>query len=85
MDLTQTVIIISLFAITIILVACGVSIIYLLRDVRTTIRKTNTILDDAKQITSSVAKPVSSFSEFVMGFKNGFQLINSFVNKNKKS
>jgi hypothetical protein len=83
MDLTQIVIVISLFVITIVLVACGVSVVYLLRDLRTTISKTNEILDDAKEISSSVAKPVSSFSEFVMGFKNGFQLLNTFFNKNK--
>jgi len=85
MDLTQIVIIISLLAITTILVVCGISVVNLLRDLRDTIKKTNLILDDTKQITSSVAQPVSSFSEFVMGFKNGFHIFNSLVNKNKKS
>jgi len=85
MDITQIMIIVSLFVITIVLVACGISVIYLLKDIRVTVGKTNLILDDAKQITGSVAKPVSSFSEFVMGFKNGFHLFNNFFPKDKNS
>lgn len=81
MDITQIVIIISLISITAIIVACGVWMIKILMELKTTLVKTNGILDDAKSITSSVAEPVSSISEFVMGFKNGFAFFNSLFKK----
>lgn len=84
MDLTQIVTTVSLTAITIIIVACGIWVIKLLKEVIITVEKTNSILDDTKLITSSVAQPVSSFSEFVMGFKNGFTLFNNFFPKKCK-
>lgn len=85
MDITQIVIIISLIAITTIVVVSGVWLIRLFKELNTTLKKTNDILDDTHLITSSVAKPVSSISEFVMGFKNGFSFFNNlFDKKNKK-
>lgn len=85
MDITQIVIIISLIAITTIIVVSGVWLIRLFKELNTTLKKTNDILDDTHLITSSVAKPVSSISEFVMGFKNGFSFFNNlFDKKNKK-
>lgn len=83
MDITQIVIIISLLAITTIIVIGGIYFIRLLKDLNITLQKTNLILDDAHTITNSVAKPVSSFSEFLMGLKNGFSFFNNLT-KNKK-
>ena len=85
MDITQIVIIISLIAITTIVVVSGIWLVKLFKELNTTLKKTNDILDDTHLITSSVAKPVSSISEFVMGFKNGFSFFNNlFDKKNKK-
>lgn len=85
MEITQIIIIISLVSITTIIVASGVWLIRLFKELNRTLKKTNEILDDTHLITSSVAKPVSSISEFVMGFKNGFSFFNNlFDKKNKK-
>lgn len=85
MELTQIVIIISLLGITGIIVTSGIWLIKVFKELRITITKTNQILDDAHSITASVAKPVSSISEFLMGFKNGFSFFNNlFDKKNKK-
>ena len=85
MDLTQIVIVVSLILVTGVIVACGVGLYALLRELKITISKTNTILDDTKLITNSVAKPVSSFSEFMMGFKSGMKIFNTVFDKKKKS
>lgn len=77
MDLTQIVIIISLLSISTVVVAVGIYLIKLIKDLRITVNETN-------QIISSVSRPVSSFSEFLMGFKNGFSIFNSFFKKDKK-
>lgn len=85
MDITQIVIISSLLFITTTVVASGIWLIKIFKELKITLTKTNKILDDTQSITSSVAKPISSISEFVMGFKNGFSLINKlFDKKNKK-
>jgi hypothetical protein len=84
MDITQIIIIASLISITIVIIVSGVWLIKLFKELKITLNKTNDILDDAHLITSSVAKPVSSISEFVMGFKNGFSFFNKLFDKKDK-
>ncbi|HEX8923289.1 MAG TPA: hypothetical protein VF828_00965 [Patescibacteria group bacterium] len=84
MDLTQIVVIISLLAITSVIVFSGVWLVNVLKEFRVTVSKVNSILDDTKMITSSVAQPVSTFSEFLMGFRSGVSLFNKLFG-NKKS
>jgi len=77
MDINQIVIIISLLSISTVVVVVGVYLIKLIKDLRVTVNETNKMI-------SSVSKPVNSFSEFLMGFKNGFTFFNSFFKKDKK-
>jgi len=77
MDITQIVIVITLLSISAIIVAVGIYFIKLIQDLRITVSETN-------QILGAVSRPVNSFSEFLMGFKNGFSLFNSFFKKDKK-
>ena len=84
MDITQIIIIVSLIAITTIIVLCGIYFIKFLKDLNITLKKTNLILDDTHIITDSVAKPVSSFSEILMGLKNGFSFFNNLTRDKKK-
>ena len=77
MDITQIVIVITLLSISAIIVAVGIYFIKLIQDLRITVSETN-------QILGAVSRPVNSFSEFLMGFKNGFSLLNSFFSKDKK-
>ncbi len=81
MDITQTIILISIGSISAVVIAGGVWFILILRELKTTINKANSILDDTKMITSSVAQPVSSLSEFLMGFRNGINLFNNLFKK----
>ncbi|MEI8067417.1 MAG: hypothetical protein WCG91_00500 [Candidatus Shapirobacteria bacterium] len=83
MDITQIVIISSLIAVTGVIVGCGIWLILILKEFKTTIIKTNGILDDTKLITASVAEPVSSIAEFISGFKNGVSLFNGLFKKKK--
>jgi hypothetical protein len=84
MELTQIIISISLLAITVIIVISGIYFIQLLKELKNTIIATNSILDDAKSITTSVSRPISSISEFIMGFKNSFSFMNKLFNKSKE-
>ena len=84
MDLTQIIIAFCLLAITAVIVISAIYLISLVKELKNTVAKTTAILDNAQKITGSIARPVSSFSDFLMGFKNGFQLFNSFFDKKKK-
>jgi len=84
MDLTQFFIVLSLVIISLSIGVCTFYLVSLIKDLKTAVVKSTAILDDTQKITGSIAKPVSSFSDFLMGFKNGFQLFNSFFDKDKK-
>lgn len=84
MDLIQVLIVLSLSIVSISVAVCTYYIITLIIELKKTVIKTTSILDDTHLITSSVAKPVSSFSDFLMGFKNGFKLFNTFFDKDRK-
>jgi hypothetical protein len=81
MEITQIIISISLSVITVIIVICAIYFIGLLKELKKTIATTNSILDDAKSITTSVSRPISSISDFIMGFKNSFSFMNKLFNK----
>jgi len=83
MEITQIIISLSLIAITTIIVISGIYFIGLLKELKNTIITTNSILDDAKSITTSVSRPISSISEFIMGFKNSFSFMNKLFNKSE--
>lgn len=85
MDVIQIAIFIVLITISACSVAVTVYFVFLLKDLKLTISKTNNILDDTKQISNSLAQPFNSFSEFVAGFKNGVSLFNSLFEKDKKN
>lgn len=84
MDITQIVIIVSLLAISTVIVVLGIYLVRLIKDITVTVQKTNQILDDTQSITSSIKRPLNSVSEFVMGFKNGINVFNSFFKKEEK-
>ena len=84
MDPTQIVISISLILVASIVVAVGVYIILLIKDLRKSLSLVILILEDTKTISTSIAKPVSSVSEFVMGFKNGFKIFNNILGDDKE-
>lgn len=84
MEITQIIISISLLAVSTVFVISGIYFINLLKDIRITVKKTNSILDDTQSITTSISKPLSSVSEFVMGFKNGMTMFNGFFKKEDK-
>lgn len=83
MDPTQVIITICVSLITVTIIFCAVFFVKLLFDLRRLITEVKPIVSDAGLISSSIAKPVSSISEFIMGFKNGFSIFNNLFPKVK--
>ncbi len=81
MDPVQLTIIIISFILTLLLVLLGIQVWYILKEIRTGIMKTNTMLDDAKKVTSTVGDSVSSMSGIVSGIKAAFSVFKTFKKK----
>ena len=82
-DTAQGVLLFVVVVLTILLVVLGVQIFFILKDIRKTIRKANSVLDDTQVITESVAGPIASISNFTAGIKLGGQVLK--VLKGKKN
>ncbi len=80
----QILLIIVVSVLTSVLTACGIQVFYILKEIRESMKKTNKILDDAGLISSSVAKPISGISEFLMGLKSGAEVIRLLTKKKKE-
>lgn len=83
-DTAQTVLLLALSILTILILILGVQIFFILRELRSTIEKTNKILDDAGTITESVSGPISTLSSVAAGVKTGAFIANLLKRKKKK-
>lgn len=85
METTQLVIIVSIISISAVFVCCGIWFILVLKELKTTIQKASNVIDDAHSMTASIAEPLCSLSEFLMGFKNSLHIFNSLFGKKQKA
>lgn len=81
MDPVQITIIAISFILTLLLVLLGVQVWYILKEIRTAIYKTNTMLDDAKKVTGTVGDSVASMSGVVSGIKAALSVFKTFRKK----
>ena len=75
-DPAQILLFIIILILTTLLIVLGIQVFFILRDLRKTIAKANKVLDDTGQITESVAGPVTSVSNAIMGIKTGATFAN---------
>lgn len=71
----QLLLIVVVLSLTVILVLIGVQFIKILQELRRSLRRLNQILADAKTISRSIAEPVEAASDFVVGLKKGFKIV----------
>lgn len=83
MDPIQLTIIIISFILTLLLVVLGAQVWYIFREIRTSIYKVNTMLDDAKKVTGTVGDSVSSMSGVISGIKAALSVFKTFRSKNE--
>ena len=87
-DPVQIVLLIVIVVLTILLVILGIQIFFILRELRTTVKKTNKILDNAYAITEDIEGPVSALSSLALGLKTGsimtvLKVAKSFLGRNR--
>jgi len=71
----EILLIIIIFLLTLNLLFVGVYIVLVLKDVRTTLNKLNSLLDDAREVSASVKKPVKEISGLIDGVSAGLKAL----------
>lgn len=90
MDPALTIFLLILISVITILIALlGIQVFFILRELRRTIEKTNTVLDSANDITQGIATPLASLGDLTAGFKTAslltaVKLVKSIFTKSSK-
>ena len=82
-DTAQIVLLLVISVLTLLLVALGIQVFFILRELKQTVTKANKVLDDTGMITQSVSGPISSLSTIVSGVKVGATLAQLLKKKKK--
>ena len=75
-DPAQIILFLVIIVLTTLLVALGIQVFFILRELRRAVSKTNKILEDAGIITESVSTPLATLSSLMMGIKTGVSVAN---------
>jgi len=87
MDLLQITIVIVLIVLTAVTACVGIHLVFILKELRETVKKTNNVLDDVKGVTGAVSSPVATFAGIINGITESLKTVKSvnslFENKKK--
>ncbi len=81
MDPIQLTIVGVSITLTILLVILGIQVYLILKEIRTSLQKTNKMLDDAGKISATVTEGVTSMTGFMNGIRTGLAMITKFQKK----
>src|SRR3989338_7092338 len=76
MDAAQIILFLVIIILTILLVALGIQVFFILRELKRAVGKANKILEDTGVITESVSTPLATLSSLMMGIKTGISAAN---------
>ncbi|MEK7534260.1 MAG: hypothetical protein AAB600_02875 [Patescibacteria group bacterium] len=82
-DPAQTALFLVIVVLTVLLLALGIQVFFILRELRQTISKANKVLDNTNLITEKVSGPISAFSSWALGIKAGASFLNLFKKNTK--
>ena len=82
MNETAQIIIVAVITIlTIVLSLVGIQIIFVLRELKQSLTRVNTILGDANRLTNKISHSTDSLSGLFVGLKTAFSLLGAFKKK----
>jgi ABC-type bacteriocin/lantibiotic exporter with double-glycine peptidase domain len=87
MEIGQIIFLISAVVLTIVLTAVGVYLILTLSELRSTLKKINTVMDGAEHKFAAIIQPLQNLGGIAAGVRTGIQVFETFVqwmNKEKK-
>lgn len=84
MDPAQILLTLVIVILSVLLLALGIQVFFILMEFRKTITKANKVLDDTGLITESVSKPISHLSTLASGVKMGAMIAKILKGKDKR-
>lgn len=82
-DTVQVVLLIVIILLTALLIAVGVQVFFILKELRKTVKKANKILENTETITSSVSEPMSFVTGLLFSAKS-LDIIKKILGSKKK-
>jgi uncharacterized BrkB/YihY/UPF0761 family membrane protein len=82
-DTAQIIIVSVITVLTLILSIVGVQIILILQEIKKSLGKVNTIIEDTQSVTSKIARSTSSVTGMLVGLKTALSLFGSFKKKHE--
>lgn len=73
-NLTQIILVVVITTLTILLTFIGIQVVYILKDLRETLKRINKIADNAEVISSAVVKPVTGVAALVEGIQSSIRI-----------
>jgi hypothetical protein len=77
-DTVQVILVLVILILAVLLVVLGVQVFFILRELRSTVKKTNKILTDAAIVTDKVTGPIASFASIAEGITTGTAIAKVF-------
>lgn len=87
MEIGQIIFLTSAVVLTVVLTAVGVYLILTLRELRSTLKKVNIVMDSAEHKFAAIIQPLQNLGGIAAGVRTGIQVFETFVqwmNKEKK-
>lgn len=84
MDTTQVLLFSVVTILTALLVAVGIQVFFILRELKNALYRVNKILDDASFVSGAVARPVAGLASFVDGLKSIKDLVDFVAQKTEE-
>lgn len=81
MDPTQLTIIIISFALAILLIILGIQVWHILKEMRNSLHKMNSMLDDVGKVSHTVSEGIVGMSGFMNGLKTGISAVTTLLHK----
>lgn len=81
MDTTQLLLTVVLTVTTILLIVVGIQLIFVLKELRTTLKKVNTIVSGFEKVGTSVEQGFGEIAGFVTGLKTVLKTVDIFRSK----
>lgn len=75
--LTQILLIIVITVLTVILTAIGIQFFLLIKEMRQTLARANSIMDDVGELINKISHPASSMNNLLTGLREGVNLIDT--------
>lgn len=75
-DTVQAVLLFVILLLAVLFVVLGIQVFFILKELRTTLSKTNKILDEIEELTESVSEPVSFISGLLFSSKTFASIVN---------